>query len=243
MAQRTIYIFNTEFEISYELVNIDKKYDNNSVLVFLHGWGSNKEIMKQAFGNYFKQYTHLYVDLPGFGKSNIPIPLTTEQYSKIIHKLLKELEIQNSVIFGHSFGGKIATLLKPGKLILLSSAGIRTKKSTKVKLKIATAKLINKYIPILSTTLKNILRSNDVKNADEKLYQTFKNVVDEDFSSIFEDFIGDTYIFWGIDDLITPISSGQEIHNKIKDSKFIKLHGDHFFFIKHGETIENELKL
>ena len=38
-------------------------------IVFLHGWGSNKEIMQRAFAPYFKDFTHYYIDLPGFGQS------------------------------------------------------------------------------------------------------------------------------------------------------------------------------
>jgi pimeloyl-ACP methyl ester carboxylesterase len=40
--------FSYEFDISYDIVNPK----NNDVIVFLHGWGSNKNIMKQAFAPY-----------------------------------------------------------------------------------------------------------------------------------------------------------------------------------------------
>ena len=57
MATKNIDYFGKDFSINYEIVNNDKK----DIIVFLHGWGSNKEIMKQAFGNELKEYeTHLY---------------------------------------------------------------------------------------------------------------------------------------------------------------------------------------
>ena len=38
--------------------------------------GSNKEIMKQAFGKTLPHYKHIYLDMPGFGKSNNEMILT-----------------------------------------------------------------------------------------------------------------------------------------------------------------------
>ena len=238
MAQKVIKVFEVEFEISYDLTNINNK---SNTIVFLHGWGSNKEIMKQAFKNTLDNYCHLYIDMPGFGKSNLPISLHTTQYAIIIEKLLHTLEINPNMIVGHSFGGKVATLLNPKILVLLSSAGIKTQKSIKVRSKIAIAKILNKIAPKISKIFKNALRSKDVYNSDEKLYQTFKNVVDEDFNNIFENFRNKTFIFWGRNDLITPLTSGRIIHSKIKNSTFVELEGDHFFFIKQAKEIQKVL--
>ncbi len=46
MAVKSINYKGREFEISYEIINPKKEKD----ILFLHGWGSNKEIMKSAFG-------------------------------------------------------------------------------------------------------------------------------------------------------------------------------------------------
>lgn len=238
MAQKVIKALQAEFEISYELTNINNK---SNTIMFLHGWGSNKDIMKQAFKNTLNDYCHLYVDMPGFGKSNLPISLHTIQYATIIQELLNSLEITPNMIIGHSFGGKVATLLNPKIIVLLSSAGIKTQKSIKVRSKIAVTKILNKIAPNLAKIFKNSLRSKDVYNADENLYQTFKNVVDEDFSDIFENFTNKAFIFWGRDDLITPLTSGKIIHSKIKDSKFIELDGDHFFFLQQANKIQKVL--
>ncbi len=141
--------------------------------------------MKQAFSTFLKDYKHIYLDMPGFGKSSNDYTLTTKDYSKIVKNFLEVLNIDLIAIVGHSFGGKVATLLNPENLILLSSAGILEKKPFLVKVKIAFAKLLNKL------GLKNItkaFRSKDVDKMSENMYATFKNVVDEDFSNDFKSY-------------------------------------------------------
>ena len=55
MASRAVKYGSDEYEISYEVVN--PKY--KKVVLFLHGWGANKEIMKKAFGHYLNDFCHV----------------------------------------------------------------------------------------------------------------------------------------------------------------------------------------
>jgi pimeloyl-ACP methyl ester carboxylesterase len=242
MAIKQIVKNNQTFEISYEILNHTKK----DIIIFLHGWASNKEIMIQAFGTYLKEYKHIYIDMPGFGKSRNNYILNTFDYANILRYLLDELCInaknnQNEfVIVGHSFGGKVATLLKPKKLVLLSSAGIVEKKSSKTLLTIRMAKIFNKCG--LSKVTK-LLRSRDVNMMSEAMYETFKNVVDEDFSSRFAKYDGEALLFWGEKDTATTLSSGQKIDKLIKNSKFTSYDGDHYFFLKYADDICNKIMI
>lgn len=236
MALKTITYHNGDFGISYEISN--QNCEKN--LIILHGWGSNKRIMQQSFGAFFQDFCHIYIDLPGFGNSSpIPFALKTSDYVEIIKLFLDSMHKKADCIMGHSFGGKIGVLLHPKTLILLSSAGILTQKSLKVRSKIALTKMLNKILPNVSKKLKSLLRSSDVANMDENMYATFKNVVDEDFSEIFANFDNQAYIFWGKEDFTTPLSSGEKIHNLIKDSKFLALNGNHFFFVGKGKAIQD----
>ena len=134
MAVKQINYDDKSFAINYEIVNNTCE----KTIVFLHGWGSNKEVMKSSFSSFLKEYRHIYIDMPGFGKSENDYVLTTNDYAKIIELFLKQImpdETFLTAIAGHSFGGKVATLLNPRNLILLSSAGILEEKSSKVKFK------------------------------------------------------------------------------------------------------------
>ncbi|TLD82695.1 alpha/beta hydrolase [Helicobacter sp. MIT 11-5569] len=241
MAQKILIYKEAEFAISYTI--IPSAIENAKTLVILHGWGASKNLMEQAFKDTFKDYTHYYIDMPGFGRSKTPpFALTTQDYAEIMRLMLESLHLESLkiTIMGHSFGGKVATLLNPQTLILLSSAGIPTKKSLKVRFKIVLAKVL-KILPGANYVLRNLLRSKDVQNMDEVMYQTFKNVVDEDFSNLFANFKNPCYIFWGKADLATPLKSGERIHSLIKDSQFFPLEGDHFFFLKTAKEIERLL--
>ncbi|ABV67011.1 alpha/beta fold hydrolase [Aliarcobacter butzleri] len=230
MAIKNIVIDNKIFDISYEIINPSATKD----IIFLHGWGSNKDIMKSAFSRYLKDFRHIYIDLPGFGKSPNEYVLTTNDYVNITSEFLKLLHSSKEFIAGHSYGGKVATLLNPQNLILLSSAGILEEKPFDVKLKIFFAKVLN-FLGLKNITKR--FRSKDVDKMSENMYATFKNVVNEDFSSYFSDFSNKAFIFWGKDDKATSLESGQKIANLIKKSTFEAFEGDHYFFIKKAKNI------
>jgi len=238
VAIREIKIENKKFEIAYDIVN--PSYEKN--IIFLHGWGSNKEIMK-CFKDAFPNFRHIYIDMPGFGKSSNNYILTTEDYSKITDKFLNELNIGKDIIIGHSFGGKVATLLKPKLLVLLASAGIIMPKPLSVKLKIKTYKLLKS---LGLGKFRKYFVSQDAKEMKENMYETFKNVVDENFSEIFKNYNGKVLIFGGREDTAVP-SEAVKKQSELFDSKNIMLNGGHYFFfndkdaIKNREIIENEI--
>ena len=237
MATKNIDYFGKDFSINYEIVNNDKK----DVIVFLHGWGSNKEIMKQGFGKELKNMKHIYIDMPGFGKSSNDYVLTTIDYAHIMKIFLEKLDINPNdvMIAGHSFGGKVATALIPKILVLLSSAGILEEKSASVKRRIKFSKVLNKF------GLKNIskiFRSKDVANMSQNMYETFKNVVDEDFSEYFKGFYNEAFIFWGDTDTATSLDSGKKIAQLIKNNYFKSYPEDHYFFLNNSKDIGSILE-
>ena len=232
MAVKEIKYGGKIYRISYETVNPAHK----DVALFLHGWGANKEIMKKAFGAYFKDFRHVYVDMPGFGASSMHGALATKDYAKIMKSFLDELGASPKIIFGHSFGGKVATLLNPEYLALLSSAGIVAKKPLWVRFKIA----LFKFLKLFGLGfLYKFFATKDVKGMSKTMYETLKNVVDEDFSSKFADFGGKAFIFWGEEDKATPLKSGERVSRLIKNSEFHALKGDHFFFLLHARYIDS----
>jgi len=230
MASKEIIYKKQTFIISYELVNPAQK----KAILILHGWGSNKEIMKQAFSKTLPEYKHIYLDMPGFGKSNNDMVLNTQDYANIIQLFLDTLGVRVSIAMGHSFGGKVATLLYTPYLVLLSSAGIVTVKPWSVKVKIATFKLLK---PLGMKKIRELFVAPDAQGMSHEMYETFKNVVDEDFESSFIKSNSQALCFWGKEDTATPLYTGEKISSLIKNSKFYPLDGDHFFFLQHKDFI------
>jgi len=235
LASKSLIVDNKTFDISYEIVNASSKKD----IIFLHGWGSNKDIMKNVFSPFFKDFRHIYIDLPGFGKSANEYELKTEDYVKITEEFLILLNSSKDIIAGHSYGGKVATLLNPKNLVLLSSAGILEEKSFDVKFKITIAKFFN-ALGLKKFT--KIFRSADVNTMNEGMYATFKNVVNEDFTKNFKNYKNNALIFWGQKDTATSLESGKKIASLINSSTFISYDGDHFFFVKNAKDIAKRVE-
>lgn len=235
MALRRVEDKRGIFDISYDILNPTSK----KTILFLHGWGSNKEIMKQAFANTLKEYKHIYLDMPGFGNTPNNTPLTTQDYVRIIKLFLDELNIEPKIIAGHSFGGKVATLLNPPCLILIASAGIKVPKPLSVKAKIALFKLLK---PLGFSKLRSFFVSDDAKGMNEAMYETFKYVVNEEFEDNFKSVTSKTILFWGKDDSATPLWTAKKITQMITDSKLYSYDGDHYFFLKYSSEIAKEIE-
>ena len=234
MALRSVRVDGKEFDISYEILNPEKKKD----IVFLHGWGSSKDVMK-VFKDSFREFRHIYIDMPGFGKSSNKYVLKTADYAKITDKFLKELGVKKDIIIAHSFGGKVATLLEPELLVLLASAGIVMPKPLKVKAKIKLFKMLKK---LGLSKMREKFVSDDVKGMSENMYETFKNVVDEDFGGYFSSYRKKVLIFGGENDTAVP-REAVEKQGRLFKSDIIMLSGDHYFFLdkQNRKKVEKEV--
>lgn len=236
MALRDVVYEGVVFKLAYLKYNAGMSKN----MVFLHGWGSNKELMFNAFKESFLDYTHYYIDLPGFGQSpygeqgiQSTKVLDSADYARILDSFLASLGVKDCVIVGHSFGGKVAMLCHNQEVILLSSAGIVRKKPLLIRLKILFAKIMKVFhirIPFL--------RAKDANGLNATMYEVFKYVVNEDFYDIFAKSTKKVSIFWGRQDRATPLDSGQKIHSLIPNSRFFALEGDHYFFLQQARIIE-----
>ncbi len=224
MAQKSIHYAGADFAISYEIINPSAPRD----CLILHGWGASKELMRNALGACLPQWRHIYVDLPGFGNSNCDIVLQTKDYASIMERFCGAAGVKKELIIGHSFGGKVATLLAPEALVLMATSGIVVEKPLKVKAKIALYKLLKN---LGFASLRRYFASDDGKSLSDVMYETFKNVVDENFSESFGACRSRTLLLWGRDDTATPLASAEKIHALISGSQLVATEGDHYFFL------------
>ncbi len=225
MAIRNIRHAKGDFELVYEMLNPTA----NRTILWLHGWGSHKELMKQAFGGLLPEWRQIFLDLPGFGKSPNDRFLSTEDYAGIVGNFLEDLGIEPQAVAGHSFGGKVATLLDPPCLILLSSAGVRVPKPLSVRAKIALFKLLK---PLGARRVRSFFVSEDAKGMNPGMYETFKATVNEEFEEHFSDTTGKALLFWGRADTATPLWTGERIAGLMGErARLIPMEGDHYFFL------------
>jgi len=233
MAIKSIQHMQHTFDISYEILNPNAKVD----VIVLHGWGSNKAIMKQAFSPYMDSFRHIYIDLPGFGGSTCPIALKTSDVARIVELFMIHINASKDIVLGHSFGGKVALLLDPKVLVLVASAGIYRTKPLSIQLKIATTKVFNFFG---LRKFRSLFVAEDAKELSRPMYDTFKNVVDENFAHEFSLYNGKALLCWGKEDTATPLDSAHQIDELIKDSRLEVYEGDHFAFLNHAQDISTK---
>ena len=235
--------------LKHEYKNIFINYEffegGKTLLVFLHGWGSNLNLMKPLAKNIVGDYSYLLIDFPPFGDSQEPkTPWNLNDYVVLTKEIIKNTEnaynFCSIILFGHSFGGRVAiklASLKPKKLeklVLFASAGLKPKFSLKTKFKIA---LYKHYKKTGNPKMKNF-GSPDYKVLSPIMKQTFNNVISEDLASNCKQISCNTLIVFGNKDTETPLYMGKRMKRLIKNSfLYVVNEGDHFAYIKNIQTI------
>ena len=221
---------------------------NGNPVILLHGWGANSYSLI-PISNYLKKiYQTISLDLPGFGKSDIPLnSFNGDDYKNIVLKFINFLNLKNYVIIGHSFGGRIAIRIareNPDELkglILIDSAGIREKKTEKQKISENTFKFLKKITTKLLKgesrekildKLRNIFGSVDYKSQKGVMRDTLVKVVNEDLTSFLKEIKVKTLIIWGEKDKELPVKHAYIMYELIQNSKlFILKNCGHFPYL------------
>ena len=213
---------------------LDYGVDNLGVIVLLHGWGQNIEMMDMLGRPFADNFRIIVVDLPGFGASAEPeVPSSVEDYANAINKLLKSLKVENPILVGHSFGGRIsinyASRFKTNKVILLSSPFRPTKK--KVSFKVRIYKLVKKikFLKPLANYLRNKWGSTDYKNASEINRGTLVKVVNEDLTENAKLIKCPVLLIYGTDDKDVLISEAKELEKLIPDCGLVEYSDCHHY--------------
>ena len=186
------------------------------------------------------------VDLPGFGKSDLP-PESWDVYSyaDFVKKLADALKITDPILIGHSFGGRLSIilaakkLLNPPKIILVDSAGIKPKRGADYYFKVYTYKLMKRVAALtgkiskgLEDKIKSKFGSNDYKNAAPALRAVFVRVVNEDLTYLLKDITCPTLLFWGENDDATPLSDAKKMEKHSPDAGIVTVPGGgHFSYL------------
>ncbi len=203
------------------------------VLLFLHGWQDNLHSLDAVSKELVQRYRVISVDLPGFGKSELPREAwDLDCYIRFVHDFVQKLQLQVFAFIGHSFGGRITVKgigtkqLQAEKIILIGAAGLaknKTLKTLAIKSVAKTMGLIS-YIPpllfwrkALRTRLYRAIGS-DYHNAGP-LKATLVKVTREDLATFAQQITIPTLLIWGADDTATPLADGRRYAQLISGSE------------------------
>jgi pimeloyl-ACP methyl ester carboxylesterase len=80
----------------------------DTTLLFVHGWGINKEYWEPQANYFCPRYKVVAVDLPGFGQSGKNrTGWSFDDYAADIKWVIDSLHLQNVILIGHSMSGDI----------------------------------------------------------------------------------------------------------------------------------------
>lgn len=232
-----------KINLDYELIE-----NNKPVVVLLHGWGMNKECFEKLVPLINNNQKILSLDFFGFGKSSEPRDyFDTYEYAYYVFILLKKLEINDVILVGHSFGGRIAILLSSifkinvSYLILTSSAGIN-KFSIIKNIKVFRYKFLKSLVRNNIVNKKYLQRfgSSDYKKANYNLKKVFVKVVNQDLQFLLKKINSPCTLIWDKKDRETPYSICKVLNKKIKNSQILNFSsGGHFAFLYNIKKFAN----
>lgn len=204
-------------------------------LVLIHGWGCNAHHLAGLQKHLAKRFTTYAIDLPGFGLSSLPEALWgSMEYAELLAQFIRINKMVRPVLVGHSFGGKIIlhlvanNLISAKKIVLISSAGVRLKRSMQLKLKVYFFKFMKflMRLPLLKNIwgaqlelYKNKFGSTDYRNASGQLRAILVKIINEDLTALLGQIKVPTLLLWGDKDVSTPLQAGQIMQQKILGSK------------------------
>lgn len=233
--------------LNTKINNLNVSYQvagEGAVVILLHGWGGEAASFQPLFEWLAQSHKVYALDLPGFGKSQMPPNAwDTSDYAQLVTAFLEKLGIPKAHLIGHSFGGRISIIIsaehpeKVDKLILVDSAGIRPRRTTKYYLRVGIAKA-GKLLQRLGSPgghLANLISaqagSKDYKEAGE-MRATFVKIVNQDLRPLLPRISASTLLIWGEHDKDTPVSFGQIMEKEIPDAGLVVLkEAGHFSYL------------
>lgn len=213
----------------------------------MHGWGGNLNslnIVKDEFKN------RMCISVDFFGHGNTKEP---EKESSIfdeaenVVKLLRELKVYNCDVVAHSYGVRIALIIASyypsliSKMVLFGPAGLKAKKSLRVRLSILRYKRLVKKYAGDSVKLSKLgkMGSEEYVALSPQMKYLFKSAVNTDLSKHAKIIKAKTLIICGENDTATTPKMAKRLHKLIKFStlKIVKNAG-HYVFLDSIEAVK-----
>lgn len=219
-------------------------------IILVHGWLASHKYFNKLINKLSKSYKVYAIDLPGFGESNIPpIVYNTHNYANILKEFITKLNIDNPTLIGHSYGGKVIidlvteTNIKVNKIVLISTPGIKAKKTIKQKLNTYKYKILKKYINITYKNEEKNIKKNklqekygsyDYNHSKGIMKDILVTVVNEDYTPNLPKIKVPTLLIYGEYDTATPIKCAKKMNSLITNSGLVIINNsNHFPFITH----------
>ena len=219
-------------------------------ILLLHGWGCNATTFNAIRPFLEARFRVLTVDFAGFGQSDEPSEVWgVEEYTRSIEALAQAEGVENPILIGHSFGGRVSIVYasrnKVQKVMLVDAAGVKPKRSLNYYRKVYTFKLMKATLPILIGKQKASMLieqrrskggSSDYNRATPMMRAILSKCVNEDLCHLMPRVTAPVLLFWGDKDTATPISDAHTMQRLMPDAGLVVAQGaGHFAMLEQAE--------
>lgn len=226
-------------------------------ILILHGWG--------VFGDKYSELTRLLEkdgysvyapDFPGFGKEPLHGDvMVLDDYVTFIREFLKKHHMKKVIIIAHSFGGRVAAKLAASyptivdRMVITGSPLIKRKLSLKKQIIAQIVKGGKKGVSILPAPVQAVLQKMIYRSIGEwdyykagKLKETFKQIINEDVSSVLGKISVPVLLVWGEQDTMVPVVDGKDIAARIPHAIYKSLPASHRLPYEYPDRFYNAIK-
>lgn len=234
-----------------ESIDYDFYYQDSTrpTVIFLHGWGGNKSSFIRSILLLKSKYNLLTLTMPTTATTTTS--WTLFDYASMIENILHLYNIKSVNIICHSFGFRVATILKNTVKIdsLIITGGAGPKKESIIKRierenKKILLSILNTPIPKKSRKKKfeylyQFVASPDYQQLSQVNKETFKNIVNlNTIQSI--NFSCPILLFWGKWDNETKPWIAKKIAKRNRlNSELHLVKGGHFAYLENAEIFNN----
>lgn len=203
----------------------------------MHGWGGSIESFRCFADRFRKNFTVTIVDLYGFGASPHPdTPLSLDDYARGVLEIIEKEKIEEAVLIGHSFGGRVAMRLaskcdKVRALVLIDSAGVPPRRGFRYYRKVWSYKIKTKL-----GMRADRAGSSDYKKLSGAMKGTFVRVVNESNLPDCDKISIPVLLLWGRKDKDTPLYMCKKLRSRLSGSEAVTVDGaGHFCYLEKPE--------
>ncbi|MDE6704202.1 MAG: alpha/beta hydrolase [Muribaculaceae bacterium] len=225
------------------------KYDligDGPAIILMHGWGCQSSTLNSIANIAAEQHTVYNLDLPGFGKSDEPREVWgVDEYARMLEEFVSKLGIENPIVLGHSYGGRIGILYSSrnsvDKLILVDAAGIKPKRSLKYYFKVYSFKAGKHLTRLFLGKVKAEERieamrkkkgSSDYAGSSQMMRAVMSKSVNQDLKYAMPAIKAPTLLIWGENDTATPLRDAKIMEKLIPDAGLVSFLGcGHYSFL------------
>ncbi len=207
-------------------------------ILFFHGWAVTPFSYLNSIKFLAKDFRVIAPFIDSFRKF--------KSITKDTEDLLKNLQIEKVLVIGHSAGGITAASFvancnkSSSGLILINSAGIKTKKNVSIHmlkwlnyLRILVTRHIQHFSLMIMDFLRNLLFFKDL--IDEAIF--IRNYSFNDLSLNIP-----VFIIWGKDDHLISVNNAYELNKIFVGSKLEIVEGDHEWLAENPQLLVKKIK-